>query len=185
MSHQGTDSLWAYTWLSAQFRFKKWLKKNHQPSKPLKVWLKQHCHHQKQVALIVTAHLVALSLCHISGGFNHPHSSGVTCPHLLVAPVPGESVSRGISGPRAKVILGLSLVRAKDSQTHLSFNTGAQAGVSGVFLCHPKNTALKLGVFGQTAPCKRGAALARHLYYSFVPMSLYQWQKTQCITPQN
>lgn len=117
----------------------------------------------------MTAHFVALSLCHVSDGFNQPHPSGVTRPHLLVAPVPGESVSRVISGPRAKVILGLSLVRVKDSQTHLSFIIGAQAGVSGVFLCHPNSTGLKFGVFGKTVPCERGPALARHLI-----MGLYQ-----------
>lgn len=104
------------------------------------------------MALTVAAHCVALSLCHISGGFNQPHPSGVTRPHLLVAPVPGESVSRGTSGPRAKVILGLCLVRAKDSQTHLSFVIGAQAGDSGIFLCHPKNIGLRLGVFGKIFP---------------------------------
>lgn len=122
----------------------------------------------------MTAHLVALSLCHASGSFNQAHPSGVTCPHLLVAPVPGESVSRDISGPRAKVTLGLSLVRAKDSQTHLSFIIGAQVGVSGVFLCHLNNTGLKLGVFGKIVPCEPGPALARHLHDGFVPMSLHQ-----------
>lgn len=40
-------------------------------------------------------------------------------------------------------------------------------------------------MFGKIVPCEQGPALARHLHYGFVPMSLHQWQKTQCTTPQN
>ena len=131
----------------------------------------------------MTAHFVVLIFCHAGDNFNQyqPHPYGVRCPSLLMALVPGESASRGISCPRAKVILLLILMRAKDSQTHLlSSVIGAQrASLKDWYFwdfplslqqhCYMR-PGLNLGVVGKIVPYERGPPSARHLHYGFVPM---------------
>lgn len=86
---------------------------------------------------------------------------------------------RGISGPRAKVTSLLSLMKAKDSQTHLlSSVVGAQRASLEVWYfwgfplsqhCYMR-PGIKLGMVGKLFACERGAPSARHLRYGLVPM---------------
>lgn len=128
----------------------------------------------------MATHFVVLSFCHTGGNFNQAHPYGVRCPYLLMTLVPGESASRGISGPRAKVILLLSPMRAKDSQTHLlsSVVSAQRASLEDWYFwdfplslhqhCYMRPS-LRLGVVGKTIPCERGPPSAGHLH-GLVPM---------------
>jgi len=141
----------------------------------------------------VTALFVVLSFCHTGRNFSHAHLFGMRRPCLLKTLVTGHSVSRGISDPRAKVILLLSIMRVQDSPKHLLLSaTGAQrASLEDCYFwgfplslqqqcC--MSPGLKLGVLGKIVPCEPDPPSARHLHYGFVLMWLCRWQKIQCVT---